>query len=91
MTTAVSIHCMSSIYVWNGQDLVLLVAPKLDTCLTRDDGIGPLLAPAVTVGEMEGAMDSASILFLASAVTVGETEGAMDSASVLFFILRPTK
>ena len=48
------------------------------------------LAPAVTVGETEGAMDSTSILFLAPAVTVGETEGAMDSASVFFLpILLP--
>ena len=42
------------------------------------------LAPAVTVGETEGAMDSTSILFLAPADTVGETKGAMDSASVFF-------
>ena len=32
----------------------------------------PLSAPAVTEGETEGAMDSASVLFLAPAVTVGE-------------------
>ena len=37
------------------------------------------LVPAVTVGETEGAMDSASV-FLAPAVTLGETKGAMDSA-----------